>query len=64
MPEGLKNAGPTFTKMTGEVLKPQIGRNIQAYADDLIVKSVDRAHHISDLAETFANMRRAGLKLN
>jgi hypothetical protein len=50
--------------MTGEVLKPQIGRNIQAYADDLIVKSVDRAHHISDLAETFANMRRAGLKLN
>jgi hypothetical protein len=42
MPEGLKNAGPTFTRMTGEVFKPQIGRNIQAYVDDLIVKSSNR----------------------
>jgi hypothetical protein len=64
MPEGLKNAGPTFTRMIGVVFKPQIGRNIQAYVDDLIVKSSDRASHVSDLAETFANMRRAGLKLN
>jgi hypothetical protein len=64
MPEGLKNAGPTFTRMIGEVFKPQIGRNIQAYIDDLIAKSGDRANHISDLAETFANMRRAGVKLN
>jgi hypothetical protein len=64
MPEGLKNASSTFTRMTGIVFKPQIGRNIQAYVDDLIVKSSNRASHVSDLAETFANMRRAGLKLN
>jgi hypothetical protein len=50
--------------MTGELFKPQIGRNIQAYVDDLIVKSGDRANHVRDLAETFTNMRRAGLKLN
>jgi hypothetical protein len=43
MPEGLKNAGSTFTRMTGEVFKLQIGRNIQAYVDDLIVKSGDWA---------------------
>jgi hypothetical protein len=64
MSEGLKNVGPTFTRMTGEVFKPQVGRNIQAYVDDLIVKSGNRENHISDLAETFANMRRARLKLN
>jgi hypothetical protein len=64
MPEGLKNASPTFTRMTGTVFKPQIGRNIQAYVNDLIVKSTDRASHVGDLAETFANMRRAGLKLS
>jgi hypothetical protein len=64
MPEGLKNAGSTFTRMTGTVFKPQIGKNIQAYVDDLIVKSSSRANHVSDLAETFANMRWAGLKLN
>jgi hypothetical protein len=64
MPEGLKNVGSTFTRMTGTVFKPQIGKNIQAYVDDLIVKSSNRAIHVSDLAETFANMRRADLKLN
>jgi hypothetical protein len=64
MPEGLKNAGPTFTRMTREVFKQQIGRNIQDYVKGLIVKSGDRLNHISDLAETFANMRRLGLKLN
>jgi hypothetical protein len=64
MPKGLKNTDPTFTRMTREVFKSQIGRNIQAYVDDLIAKSGERANHISDLAETFANMRRGGLKLN
>jgi hypothetical protein len=64
MPEGLKNVGPTFTRMAEEVFKLQIGKNIQAYVDDLIVKSGDRAGHVSDLAETFANMRRARLGLN
>jgi hypothetical protein len=64
MPKGLKNADSTFTRMTGTVFKPQISRNIQAYVDGLIVKSTNRASHVSDLAETFANMRRAGLKLN
>jgi hypothetical protein len=50
--------------MTGTVFKPQIGKSIQAYVDDHIVKSSSRASHVSDLDETFANMRRAGLKLN
>jgi hypothetical protein len=50
--------------MTGVVFKPRIGKNIQAYVDDLIVKSSDRASHVNDLVETFANMRRASLKLN
>jgi hypothetical protein len=64
MPEGLKNAGSTFTRMIGTMFKPQISRNIQAYVDNLIIKSANRANHVSDLAETFTNMRRAGLKLN
>jgi hypothetical protein len=64
MLEGLNNADPTFNRMSGEIFKPQIGRNIQAYVADLIVKRGERDNHISDLAETFANMRRAGLKLN
>jgi hypothetical protein len=64
MLEGLKNAGCTFSRMIEIVLHPQIRRNILAYVDDIVVRSVQRKDHISDLAETFANMRSVNLKLN
>jgi hypothetical protein len=64
MPEGLKNAGCTFSRMIAIVLHPQLRRNILAYVDDIVVKSVQRRDHISDLAETFANIRAANLRLN
>jgi hypothetical protein len=64
MPEGLKNAGCTFSRMIAIVLHPQLRRNILAYVDDIVVKSVQRRDHISDLAETFANLRATNLRLN
>jgi hypothetical protein len=50
--------------MIAIVLHPQLRRNILAYVDDIVVKSVQRGDHISDLAETFANLRAANLRLN
>jgi hypothetical protein len=44
-------------------LHPQLRRNILAYVDDIVVKSIQRRDHINDLAETFANLRAANLKL-
>jgi hypothetical protein len=64
MPEGLKNAGGSFNRMTVKVLHSQIGRNVLTYVDDIIVKSTKQENHIVDLQETFANFRQAGLKLN
>jgi hypothetical protein len=64
MPEGLKNAGGSFSRMTAKVLHYQIGRNVLTYVDDIIVKSTKQENHITDLQETFANFRQAGLKLN
>jgi hypothetical protein len=64
MPEGLKNAGGSFSRMTSKVLHSQIGRNVLTYVDDIIVKSTKQENHIADLQETFANFRQAGLKLN
>jgi hypothetical protein len=64
MPEGLKNAGGSFSRMTARVLHSQIGRNVLTYVDDIIVKSMKQENHIADLQETFANFRQAGLKLN
>jgi hypothetical protein len=64
MPEGLKNAGGSFSRMTARVLHSQIGRNVLTYVDDIIVKSTKQENHIANLQETFANFRQAGLKLN
>jgi hypothetical protein len=64
MPEGLKNAGGSFSRMTTKVLHSQLGRNVLTYVDDIIVKSTKQENHIADLQETFANFRQAGLKLN
>jgi hypothetical protein len=64
MPEGLKNAGCTFSRMIAIVLHPQLRRNILAYVDDIVIKSVQRRDHISDLAEIFAKLRAANLILN
>jgi hypothetical protein len=64
MPEGLKNAGESFSRMTSKVLCTQIGRTILTYVDDTIVKSTKQENHIVDLQETFANFRKASLKLN
>jgi hypothetical protein len=64
MPEGLKNAGGSFSRMTAKVLHSQIDRNVLTYVDDIIVKSTKQENHIADLQETFANFRQAGLKLN
>jgi Reverse transcriptase (RNA-dependent DNA polymerase). len=64
MPFGLKNAGPTFQRTTRISLGSQIGRNVEAYVDDLVVKTHNQETLLLDLAETFESLRSARIKLN
>jgi hypothetical protein len=64
MPEGLKNAGSTFSRLIKWVLESQVGRNIFTYVDDIVVASKNKEDHLADLAETCANMHDARLRLN
>jgi hypothetical protein len=64
MPEGFRNAGCTFNRTIVAVLDTQLDRNISAYVDDIVMRSKKREDNISDLRETFANLRKHGLKLN
>jgi hypothetical protein len=64
MPEGLCNIGPTFSRMMKAALKDQVDRNIFSYVDNVIVASKEKASYISNMMETFTNMREAKLKLN
>jgi hypothetical protein len=63
MPKGLKNASPTFCRMTKAILRDQMQRNVFEYVDDIVVASRKKATYIEDLAETFTNMRRVQLNL-
>ena len=64
MPFGLKNAGATYQRLVNHMLRPQIGRNVEVYVDDMLVKSLDEGKHLDDLQETFNTLRRYNMKLN
>jgi hypothetical protein len=40
MPFGLKNAGATYQRLVNKMLEKQMGRNVEVYVDDMLVKSV------------------------
>jgi hypothetical protein len=61
---GLKNAGGTFQHAMHACLKPQMSRNIEAYIDDIVVKTRVMNTLVQDLQETFDNLRKIDLKLN
>ena len=42
----------------------QIGRNVQVYVDDMLVKSLHEDDHLGDLHETFDTLRSYNMKLN
>ena len=55
---GLKNVGMTQKRAIQMCLDQQIGRNVEAYIDDVVVKSKTTDNLIADLEETFANLKR------
>ncbi|KAL0410829.1 UNVERIFIED_CONTAM: hypothetical protein Slati_3672600 [Sesamum latifolium] len=64
MPFGLKNAGATYQRLVDKIFRLQIGRNVEVYVDDMLVKSKKAADHVKDLEETFSVLRKYKLKLN
>jgi len=64
MPFGLKNAGATYQRLMDKVFKELIGRSVEIYIDDMIVKSVSCAQYIQDLNQVFKALRAVGMRLN
>jgi hypothetical protein len=64
MPFGLKNTGATFQRLMRKALGAQMGRNVEAYVDDIVVKTRESHTFIEDLEETFANLRKVNIRLN
>jgi len=64
MPFGLKNAGATYQRLMDRVFHPLLGRTVEVYVDDIIVKSPNPKQHSADLAEVFKALRTYNIRLN
>jgi hypothetical protein len=64
MPFGLKNAGATYQRMVTTMFGSQIGKIVEVYIDDMLVKSVRKEDHLAHLREVFEILRRDKLRLN
>ena len=58
MPFGLKNAGVTYQRLMNKMFASFIGRSMEVYVDDMLVKS------IKDLRDCFNILRQYKMKLN
>ncbi|GJT64210.1 reverse transcriptase domain-containing protein [Tanacetum coccineum] len=64
MPFGLRNAGATYQRLVDKAFHKQIGRNLEVYVDDLVIKSRTKDEIVRDIEETFKTLREINMKLN
>ena len=64
MPFELKNARSTFQRIVTKIFGGQLGRNKEAYIDNMVVKSEIVGDHFLDLIETYEMLKQHHLKLN
>ena len=49
MPFGLKNVKATYQRLINQMFRPQIGRNVEVYVDDMLVKNAKETLHLDNL---------------
>ena len=64
MPFGLKNAGSTYQRMMTRMFESQLGKSIELYVDDTVVKSKVVSETVGDLEVIFDILRKHNLRLN
>ena len=64
MPFDLKNVGSTYQRMMAKMFEPQLGKNIEVYIDDMVIKSKEVSDHVDDLRSIFGILRKHKLRLN
>ena len=64
MPFGLKNAGSTYQRLVNMMFKEHLGRTMDVYIDDMLVKSEKSVDHVDHLKQSFDILRTYQMKLN
>jgi hypothetical protein len=61
---GMKNAGATYQRATNYIFHELIGKIVEIYIDDVVIKSLDHESHLADVRKTLECTRKHGLKMN
>ena len=64
MPFDLKNAGSTYQRMMTKMFEPQLGKNVEVYIDNMVVKSKLVSELDGDLINIFEILKEHKLRLN
>jgi hypothetical protein len=64
MPFGLRNTGATYQRCIQHVFGKHTGPTVEAYVDDIVVKTKKADHLINDLDVAFKCLRAKNIKLN
>ncbi|GJR52158.1 reverse transcriptase domain-containing protein [Tanacetum coccineum] len=64
MPFGLRNVGATYQRLVDKAFHKQIGRNLEVYVDDLVIKRRTEDEIVRDIKETLKTIREINMKLN
>jgi hypothetical protein len=61
---GLKNAGATYQRAMNYIFHELIGKIVEIYIDDVVIKSLNHDSHLKDVKQTLEWTRKHGLKMN
>ena len=64
MPFGLKNVGATYQRLVTKIFRPLMGKAMEVYIDEMLVKFKESPDHTKHLQETFELLCMYGMKLN
>ncbi|KAM2192050.1 hypothetical protein ACFX1Q_027784 [Malus domestica] len=64
MPFGLKNVRATYQRLVNSIFAEHIGKSMEVYVDDMLVKSKHADQHITNLSKTFTILKRYRMRLN
>ena len=63
MPFRLKNAKATYQRMVTKMFSKLLGKTVEVYIYDMVVKSTKSLNHVQDLRHVLDILRRHNLKL-
>ena len=61
---GLKNVGATYQRLVNKVVANLISKAMKVYVDNMLVKSLWKEDHVTDLLEMFGLLQKYDMRLN